>query len=414
MKKDIETFGVKHSLILNLAKQAINKTTMAKKAEKAKSSKSVEKPSRIEKERKKPGRKPLKVPLQSPRGETSESVSVEEPVVVVKKPRGRKVNPRDDDSVEPVNKSEIAVIDEEIESTKTLRDNDESKPSEEVWQRFDQLTSVVEQLKETTTNKIEELQTYVNNTIKSHEPIELDPAIIEWIRKTVADEISKEFKIQFENFKEAIIETKLKKISKFSKRGRPAKAIRPTTPKSSDEEITEPPTQKKRGRKKKTLEDVSIKRIESTKNLSSMAEIVDDTKRDFRINNIITFSNLTEQPEPRREPARQVEPRVRETHKSAAAKAEIEERPKEQDSSALLPSVPLKSIQALIEDHKSELAGTKKSITSETPVYKSKKVKVEQQDDLKSVRTEAEGGRNSKATNDIDVEFDFNAFSLNN
>lgn len=387
---------------------------MAKKTEKVKLAKPVERSIKIEKKKNKPGRKSLRVPIQSPKPISPRSKSMDDQTYVVKKQRGRKPIIKPLDQVNPIEKLEQNERSEHIGSPGTNSIVEYGINDEAVWQRVGQLNETIQQLKQATINKIEELRDYVNTTIKNPEPIELDPSITEMIRLMISEEISKEFKNQSENFKDNLIETKIKQISNNKKRGRPNKMQQQNSPKSSDNEAIEPQTQKKRGRKKKTLEDLSPEKGKSAKNVSSVAELLDDIKKDFRINNIITFSNLTEQPEARKELIKPIESPKHNLIITSPPKSKIENKSKDLGSSALLPSVPLKSIQALIEDHKSELIDTKKSISSETPVPKTARHINEPLDDAKSVCTEAEGGRNPKKGHDIDIEFDFNAFSLNN
>ena len=464
---------MRNPITLNFVLLSINKSTMTKKAEKQKVPKPVDKSVKIEKEKKKPGRKPLKAPITSPRPEirkpkalsmpnSPKSQTVEEAVSPVKKQRGRKPANKISMLTDPVDERIQKEGSELVESVRHVSEEAEPHNDEVMWRQMDNLSQTIHQLKQVTINKIEELRVHVDNSIRTPAPIELSASFAELIRKMISDQISKEFETQFERFKENFVDTELNRIHKIKKRGRPSKIELPS-PRSSNEDINEPPTQKKRGRKKKTMEDLSPEKNYVAKNVSSVAEMVDDPRRDFRINNIITFSNLTEQPvesrkentknsvhtpqlpesesqselepEPEPEPEPEVEivdKKEQEPEPEIASESEsiqqttpqLESEPvaKEVGSSALLPSVPLKSIQILIEDHKSELADTKKSISSETPVSKkvkrAKEVKEmkevkEQKDDVRSVRTEVDVGKNVESEQDMELEFDFNAFSLN-
>ena len=402
------------SLILSFGQRAINKPAMVKKTEKAKLSKTLEKRGKIEKDKKKPGRKPLKAPVQSPRSEVPALLSLDDRTAVAKKPRGRKPLQRHTETSAPVGNQLDMEGTEEAGSNRTIGEESGARQIEAVQKRFDRLSETVQQLKSSIVDKIEDLRVSLNNTAKTPQPVELSPSITDWIRQTISEEISKEFSVQFEKFKDSVIESKLTKIAKLKKRGRPSKILRPTSRKSSVDRVTEPPTQKKRGRKRKTLEDLSPEKEQKAKNLSSVAEMVDDNKRDFRINNIITFSNLTEQPETHKDLIKPIETQKPDITEEPLNKSETGENYREQDTSAILPSVPLKSIQALIEDHESDLVEARKSVSSEDSGSSAARQEIGAGEDQKSVRTETEVDRNVKMGQDIDIEFDFNAFSLNN
>ena len=366
-----------------------------------------------ESERKKSGQRPAKpVDTVAEREKLVGSPVNEGQPAIVKKPRGRKPKPR---NIQPPPSRKDTDDEMEIEGQNDIPpklDDHNRRREPDLLLKFNELEKTVDGMKQSTHDQFEQFKQQLGGHVYTPGNTEVSDDLLERIRTTIAEEVSKEMSIQFNRMKEFFSEFKMKRISK-EKQTKRASNTEKTSLKPSQSEIGEPPVPKKRGRKKKIEVKASPAKPDKKKNISSVAE-VSEARANSPRPPTFTFSNLQEPlvtrkntatveamtPKLEQEPENDDEADANSTEKIEEAKEDCN------NHSQLFHNEPEEEVPEVDANPKI----TQTQASSEQFFTKAK----EQSEEVRSARTTHDNGKSARSSPDLDVEFDLNAFSLNN
>lgn len=387
---------------------------MVKKLDKLKTAKPVDKQGRIEKEKGKPGRKPLKSVMMSPRGESIENSNIRELQTVEKRANGHQAgyNSRDQPSLSEKEKSSKLNTRLEIMAKEVTKDGTTLRSTLE--KRLDNLNDTILELKEVTLNKIDDLKYQIKSIAHNRNAIELTPSSFEVIRKIMAEEISRELKNQLS---EIVSHKKLRKknVDRFNRKKiflHDMKATNPVRTRKLIGKTFEKMAKPLRVRRERGQDDVVT--AQPVKSTIFEQPLLNIPQMDYPIISLLTARDDTEQQDTKKDVTEPSNAQMTDSDREPSQKQSTDDNKTHPGSYGLLPSALYKPIEIIVEDHQSKITDINKSIPPDSPLFKPTTPSRDHKDDFKSANTDVEGGYNSTADQEMDIDFDFNAFSLNN